>query len=444
MGLRRNRLLWVLVALIAFLLFVAVASGIAYLILRQRQEVVGAWQDPIAAVSPDDIAADLAIYPLAGASELETVDAAIANGDLETAHSALVFGLELSDAQRIGRSILLGRRLAEMGEPAKSALVYQMLFDIAVLSPELSDPARADALLAAGKGWADLGHRTQALDAYDQVYLIAVRSPYLQMAHRRELLDELEATYLQLGDEEQALAARQRIIELDQETQPKPPVQPIVAPELPEGAAAVSSPEIGALEEARRQAAYVVLQELSGGGEASAESVNGLAQALQAEDAAKMALYRQELESATQLGQRIEVHWQLIRWLMLKYRVAMRAFGLSLIPEWEAQAAEIQSSLSKAYEDLYFDYEDLVAALPDASLIAPGTYEVRRRVILAGRLGHYANYPAQPLAGKLQDAVGNLIAAGHLEELYVDVAGEDEGLHFFLSPADLYGLPNDS
>jgi hypothetical protein len=114
------------------------------------------------------------------------------------------------------------------------------------------------------------------------------------------------------------------------------------------------------------------------------------------------------------------------------------------VPSWEAQLPDIQSALSKAYEGLYFDYEDLVTALPDASLMGPGSYLARREVILAGQLGRYPNYPAEQMANKLQDAAAQLIAAGSRAQLYLDVTVEDGGLLFSLSPADRYGQPAQS
>jgi hypothetical protein len=264
------------------------------------------------------------------------------------------------------------------------------------------------------------------------------------MAHRRDLLTELEIAYDQLGEAAQADAVRQRIIELDQETGLRPPRQPSRTPDLPTGLNVVSSPEVGTLEETRRQAAYALLQALEAGGEVPSALVANLAQALQSEDAAKLPLYRQELEATTQLGRRIDIHWQIIRWLALKYRVAMKGFGFSLVPEWEAQAADIQSALSKSYEDLYFDYEDLVTGLPDASLIGPGSYQVRRRIVQAGRLGQYPNYPEQQMAEKLRDSAASLIAAGFLDELFVDVEVSDRSLYFFLNSADQYGSAGQS
>lgn len=426
------------------LLLVAVALGVVYVVLRQQGGTMGGWQDPAAAIQPDEIAPDLALYPLAGASEWETIDAAISNGDLETAYATLVLGTDLSDAQRLGRLTMLGRSFAETGKPERSDLTFRQAYDVAILSPELNDPTRADALLASGKGWAALGHRAQALEAYNQVYLLAVRSPYLHMAHRRDLLSVLEAAYRGLDDGERAQACLQRIIELDQEASRQPPARPVESPELGMGTEQVSSPEVGAVEERRRQAALALIEALPEGEEPPPRLVSGLAQALQAEDMAKLSLYQRELEATTQPGRRIGLHWQVIRWLTLKYRVATKGFGLSLVPDWETQAADIQSSLSKAYEDLYFDYEDLVTGLPRASLMAPGSYQVRRRVIQAGRLGQYPNYPEQQLTDKLQNAVAAMIAAGFVEPLYVDVTAADGGLRFYLSPADEYGLRDES
>jgi hypothetical protein len=245
------------------------------------------------------------------------------------------------------------------------------------------------------------------------------------MANRRDLLTALEPAYRDVGETQRADAVRASIVELEQQTSPHPPLPVGQLPELPQGDEVISSPEVGALEEARRQAAFELLQPLSEGTDPPADLVAALAQALQAEDGAKLDLYRRELEGTTQPSRRINVNWHMIDWLMLKYKVASRSFGLSLVPEWEAQVPEIQSALSKAYEGLFFDYEDLVTGLPDASLIGPGRYQVRRQVILDGRLGRYPNYPTEQLVDKLQEAVRGLIDSGLVDPLYVDLRTED-------------------
>lgn len=428
----------ILLAAIGLLLAVAIVSVAVYL-LSQRQPQSAGWQDPVIAILPEEIAADLALYPLAGASELDTVDAAIDNGDLETAYATLEFGMELTEAQRIGRLILLCGLFTDAEMPERAALTLQQIEDTAMLGPDLTDPARADALLAGGRGWAVLGEEAKALEAYDQVYLIAVQSPYLQMANRRDLLAALETAYDDLGAEERAVESHGAIIRLDQQIGAHPPVSAGPMPALMQEELTISSAEVGALEDARRQAAYDLLDPLSRGEEPPANLVENLSQALQAEDAAKLELYERELESTTQPNRRISVNQQLVRWLMLKYKVASRGFGIALVLEWEGALADIQSELSKAWEGLYFDYEDLVASLPEAALIEPGSYAVRRQVILDGRLGWYPNYPAEQLADKLQDAARNLISSETVEQLYVDVQRSNGDLSFCLSSGDEYG-----
>jgi hypothetical protein len=445
----RRGLIWGLVALAAVLLCIAAGSVVAYLVLRQRPTITAAsqkiaWQDPIAAIIPDKIAPDLALYPLAGALELQAIDSAIDNNELHTAYATLVFALDLRDEQRSGRLLQLGSRFAGQEEAQgadqdMASLGYQQIYDLAILSPEMNDPLRADALLLAGKGWADLGKKTQATGAYDQVYTIAVESPYLQAAYRRELFSRLAAAYIDQGEEAKADLCRQQMAALDQSSQPQSSTLTSRALGFLESPEPVSSPEIGALEEARRQAAYALLEALSAGAGPSPELVNSLAQALQAEDQAKLNYYQQERDASTQPSRRVDIDWALIHWLTLKVKVALRGFGLSIAPDWEAQAAAIQSELSKAYEALRFDYEDLVTSLPDASLMEPGNYEVRRSLILAGRLGQYPNYPEQQMADKLQEAARKMIATGLVEPLYVDSQAQEKGLSFFLSPADQYG-----
>ncbi len=437
---RRNKIIVLLLAGIVLLLIVAVVSVVLYVVLRPKPTIVSGWQDPVAAVATDRIVPEVALYPLAGALELDAIDRAIDVGELETAYALLVYGLDLSDAQRIGRLILLGGRLAEVKQVERAALCYQQIYDLAVLSPSLNDAARADALLAAGRGWASLEQVPQALGAYDQVFAIAIHSPYLQRAVRRDLLSTLEMAYRGLGSGEKAQVCRQQIEDLDQGG-----FWPVRAPEewpepSPEGEP-VSSAEVGAVEESRRQAAYALREAAEGGRQPPPELVDSLAQALLAEDEAKSAFYTQELEGTTQPARRINVHWQRIRWLTLKAQVASRGLGLSVVPAWEADVPGIRSALSKAYEDLLFDYEDLVTALPDVSLIGPSRYQVRCRITLAGRLGQYPNFGAQQMADKVRDAATALMAAATVDRLYVDAVVEDGSLRFFLNPATAYGLP---
>ncbi len=333
----QGRLIWILLAAAVVLLLVAVVAVGIFLVLQRQPSTTAVWSDPIAEIASPEIVPELALYPLAGASDLETIDVAMDNGDLETAYATLVFSTDLSDVQRIGRLTLLGGRFAALEKSERADLCYQQIYDVALISPRLNDPARADALLSAGAGWATIEQKDKALNAYDQVYVLAVQSPYLQMAHRRDLLGVLERSYRDLGDVEQSAACRQQIVAFGQQTNPNPPLVPGPSPELPQGTEPVSSPDVGALEETRRQATYALIQAVTDGAEPPADLVANLAQALLAEDAAKAALYQQALDATSQPGKRINVHWQNIRWLMLKYEVAAGGFGVALVPQWEEQ-----------------------------------------------------------------------------------------------------------
>ena len=437
----RRGLIWILLATTALLVLIAIGAVVVYLVLRQRPATAAnGWQDPIATIARDKIAPDLALYPLAGASELETIDAAIDNNELYTAYASLAFALDLRDEQRSGRLLQLGSRFSAAGDADMAKVTNQLVYDLAILSPEMSDPLRTDALLAGGQDWAEMGQKEEAGKTYDQVYTIAMKSPYLQVAYRRDLLTRLATAYGNLGQKEKADLCRQQMDKLTQGSQPllSTPVSQamelLATPLTP-----VSSAEIGTLEESRRQTAYSVLQATAGGVTPSPDLVNSLGQALRAEDQAKRAFYQQERDATTQPSRRVNVDWSLIDWLTLKYKVAMQGFGLSIVPEWEQQVTAVQSELSKAYEALRFDYEDLVTSLPDAALMEPGRYGVRRMLILAGRLGQYPNYPEQQIAEKLQEAARNMVAAGMVEPLYVDAQPGRNGLWFFLSPADQYG-----
>jgi len=438
MRIARGRGHWILLAVAVVLVVVAVVAIGAFLALRQKQPASLAWQDPVAAVAADEVVPQLALYPLAGASELETIDAGIDNGDLMTAYAALVYNPDLPDRQRIGRLAALGDRFIQTDNRFMASVALMQVYDLALLSPRLNDPLRADALRLAARGWAKVGESDNALEALGQVHLLASNSPYLQVAQRREMLVSLEAAYRNLKQAKLAEDVRGEIVALDQGTSGEPIRTRAQPAELPSGGEPISSPEVGALEETRRQAAFAAVNSLSQGIEPSPEQLSSLAEALKAEDAAKLGLYRQELDATTQPGRRIDIHQLLVRWLLLKCRIAQKGFGLSIVQEWEGQLSDNQAALSKAYEDLLFDYEDWAASLPDASYMAPSSYAALRLVILSGRLGQYPNYPAEQLVQKMQATVGEMVDAGYADDVYLDASESNGDLQFRLSPGADY------
>jgi hypothetical protein len=139
------------------------------------------------------------------------------------------------------------------------------------------------------------------------------------------------------------------------------------------------------------------------------------------------------------LLEKVAIAWHKIRWLTIKYQVALGGYGLSMVPEWEAQSAEIQSELSKAYEDLYALHGEQVIALPEADTIDRAWVEVFRQEIEVGQLGLYPNYPEEQLTAKLKEATEKLIASGQDRSLRVDILYQDNVTVFILTSDEFYG-----
>ena len=73
------------------------------------------------------------------------------------------------------------------------------------------------------------------------------------------------------------------------------------------------------------------------GGNAPEATVITLREALIEEDRQKLPFYESEFAAATRLSRMIDITEAQIEWLTTKYKVARQAYGISLVPEWEAQ-----------------------------------------------------------------------------------------------------------
>ena len=139
------------------------------------------------------------------------------------------------------------------------------------------------------------------------------------------------------------------------------------------------------------------------------------------EDQAKLPYYDSQLAATPQLSVQISVVQARINWLSVKYRIARRGYGISLVPEWESQAESIRAELTKSYELLFALYADLIVAIPNADQIDLATEEVLRRENLAGILGRYPNYPAEQRLAQLLQATAQLIESRPGEKMRVVV-----------------------
>lgn len=443
MGSIRKWLFFILIS--GFLIFVLaglIAFG-AYFFTSRREVSLSTWNDPIAQIETENVKPALALLPLAGVPSAEAFSQAQKASELESAYAILVFSLDLSERERVGSFLLLARHYAEAGNATKAKLCYRQASAIATLSPVLSDLTRADAYLQIGSGLASLREQGKAKLNYEQAYTIALYSPYLKKAHQKSILDKLASAYEAIGESQRAEQALNQSAALDLEVSDSTESEPadkdreflLGRPNEPTMTEEVAEAEAARQEEALNLSDYL----LSTLKQPPDNLMANMAQALRTEDEARLSFYNTEPAEPPMLLEKVAIAWHKVRWLTIKYQVASGGYGLSLMPEWEAQVAEIQSELSKAYEDLYALHSEQVIALPEADTIDQAWVEVLRQEIEVGRLGLYPNYPEEQLTAKLKEATEKLIAAGQDRSLRVDILSQDNVNVFILTSDESYG-----
>ncbi len=411
---------WGLIALVivtGLLVVVAAISLGAFFLLREQPFDVPEWQDPLTLVDANSIDPALAVAGLGGVSDGDLVGKALTQARADTAFAILVFSPSIRDRESAGDFLLLANRYRNDHRTEQAVTCYRLAGTIATLSPDLPDTTRADTFVLAGEGLADLEEFGLAQLYFDQAYNIATVSPYLQAATRRNLFQRLHQGYQTIDDRERAR------ISLEQSAEPFPIVTVAEAsPVLPVAEPPPMSLEVQQAEAARWQAAQTLVTSLvERGGRAPEELVTALREALIAEDQAKLPYFDSQLAATPQLSAQVSIVQARINWLAVKYRVARRGYGVSLVPEWEAQAEAIRADLTKSYELLFALYADLIVAMPNAEQINLATEEILRREILAGTLGRYPNYPAEQRIAQLLQATAHLVESRPGEEMRIVV-----------------------
>jgi len=440
---------WVLPALIAAVFIVLIAAFLAMGVLtilakRRSTEALpittpGGWADPVSLINVNRVAPATGLLRLAGKDDITAINSALKEGDVESAYSLLVLSPNLSDEERIGSLILIARHYAANGDVSGVQNVVRQVNLIAVLSPTLSDLARADALLQAGEQLQALKLTNEALGTFNQARTIALHSVYLRPAHRKHILDRLIPAYSALGLGREAWEELEVALEAGTFAQ-KSDVE-VVPPVLSElRLKDYSHPEVQAAVADREKQATVLAEYIRDrGGKVSQSLVDSVVRALLVEDARRQGVYQAELLRAPQLVDKIALMHDRVNWLTLKYAVALRAQGLSLMPAWEKQVGAIQSELAKARQDLYALYGDWIVTLPEASKVNRAWLELFRLELQMGRLGLYPNYPEEQLIVKMKEATRTLIAEGVDQSMRVDTVSKGEFATFVLVDGASYG-----
>jgi tetratricopeptide (TPR) repeat protein len=380
---------------------------------------------------PNEIDPHGALATLAGVSDVEVVNQALSQGDLETAYATVLFSTQLTDREQVGNLLLLGQAQAIEGDNSRAQRCYRQASLISVLSPTLSDFGRASSLLEVGEGLVEAGSRDEALFNYDQAFVLAVHSPFMKDPHRADTLGLLATGYSELGRaelSEECDSLRTEILystDVTGTASTLTPEQPIAnfLTQIPAPPAAM----VASYEERRKEAVRELrnaLQDNSDVNAVSPELVTDVTQALVNEDNARSTAYEDELAAASSLVLRIGIAEARVDWLLIKYRVSLGGFGLDLVPAWSEDVAGIAAELSAAREELHAIYGEQIDTFGDEMAKDRAWFDVLRLEILQGRLGLYPDYPEEELISQLAEVSASLADAGdpslHPEAVYED------------------------
>lgn len=400
-GQRRNRVLLLLVVLLILALLVALAAFGGYFWLTRQRSAEWTWQNPVAAVDITRVRPDFAVLTLAGMPSAAIAQEALASGEPDSALAALAYSTSLTDAERLGLLLPIAKHFEEINAFDLAALAYQQMHSLAALSTTLSDYARAQASLEAAQGFIRLDKATAAEPSLAQAETLARYSVLLAPVQRQEITLRLVQTYQQAGRERQA----DEVARLAADPRTLPDARHSPGPWLPgfQGQFLPPSPLVEA-ENARRQRAMDFLDawDASEGKDVEAARAE-LAAALLQEDGVRQAVFATQIAEAASLADKAAVLRAKIDWLTVRLMIGRGAMGFDLVPEWRLAADRTADELVQAYDQLFKNYSDQVAALPNPDDIGLARVELMREQILRGRLGQIPDYPEENWAQQLRE-----------------------------------------
>jgi hypothetical protein len=323
---------------------------------EHRTIASAAWRDPAENIQAEAIAPDLAILSLAGVPDAEVLALSREMGELETAHSLLVFSADLTDTERTNGWLWLAYRYNEAGQSGRAAQAYRLAGLGAVLSKDLPNLLRAKTLLAVGQQLIPLHDKTSARFFLQQAALIGAHAPLLTSYQRHSLLEQLVPAVVRAG------GGRDDWLSLAKTVKSGQGGDGIVGSQVAAGIGwhnptQESDAALAQARDTRRAVAAAWLAEISASNvradassptDVGEEAWQALRQALLAEEAAveQYAAQRTEMDGASSA---VQETW--LRWLLLKRGIAAGGAGKGLVPEWESERAEIDAALTTAWTE---------------------------------------------------------------------------------------------
>jgi hypothetical protein len=337
------------VLLLAFLLCLLIGLGalaIVFVVRNNAQPSLNA--DPLQSVRSNLIVPQVALRELSGDSSAGLANQALQAGHLETARAILTFATDIPAVERAARLANLGRAYLAANEPEMAGQVYMLVVSSAILDDSTPIIERVNLLTQSAGGLHKAGFEAAAIDAATQSMRIAAQAPNLLPAQRSALFNDLRVVIDPFESESNASRDLKALLGDYARNPYLTGAGIVVTPTLS------TFPQLTAYDSltqeklaVRWRAARILADriDLTGGVDIEPERV-ALAQALVEEDEARVRFYQNPGEISR--GQQL---WLLLDrrvWLVEKARVALGGYGLSIVPEWEAQLSSILAELNAA------------------------------------------------------------------------------------------------
>ncbi len=338
------------------------------------------------ATPPSKIALEILIRPLLGEAPEKSAQLAIERGELDAARSIVENSPFMSRKTQLGLRLSIAEKYAATKDTKKSARLYEEAAAIAFLSPSLSDQYRAQALLETGSGLAAIGRKDEARVCLKGVETLLYESPHFQPAQRLQLFKRARKLYSALG----MSAPQKQLPEKFEPVQPLPlSLQVKVPPDIPD--------EFLAVERERREALQTALKSPTD------ENWGKVIHAFLKEDQIKEHVFATRIPNEPQLAAKLSWLRERAIWRWTKYAIARKAFGISLVPQWEKSIADVRFKLVKAYEEMYAGYGDMAVALPTSEEAEAGWTIVLRNEMLDAWLGYYPDAPMSAINDQMTE-----------------------------------------
>ncbi len=397
----RRRQLWLqLTLLIGFIFCLILGVGaLSALFLLKTEPETAPGVSPLSTLPVDQIAAHHALVQLAGDPPKALAYQAIQAGELDLAYAIVFFSVELTDSDRLALWLQLGRRYLASERTDQGIQAYNNARSIVVLGPSLNFIERSQALLQITEDLLKVDAIPQALDTAIQAKRLAEQTPDILPAQRSQIFEKLRLFSRQLGDsnfdgEIDASARNPYVIS---------PGVLIVSRWSTFAEALATDPAILESISLRQQAARAFAEriEITAGIDIDPERQT-LAAALVNEDQVRNAAFQRTLSSGISLGQQFTLLQDRRNWAALKLRIATRAFGISIVPEWETNVTQLQQELSAANNNLLVVVEALTVAQTEPIAQAMLRVETQMWMVQQTELGLVADRTLADLSDQMR------------------------------------------